>query len=188
MPPNDPKNPTPISNEELLRALVESNKQLAEAVKQKSPLEAAGLTPAQIAQIVEPPSPQAYRIVRCKSEETGATFDAHVVASKSLPHGRITQLLNYKHPEGLYTFQRNGGRVPDEHPILRDATAAPGEGRELQKHQLAPLYLQWRYENFWKVDLRRYVGRELHPHLCADPMGIKTPWQESAIGALIEGA
>jgi hypothetical protein len=141
----------------------------------------AGMSPEQIAQITKPPPwiPH-FRYVPCRSEETGATFAAHVVESRRFPNGRIIGLRDYKHPEGVYTFQSNGGRVPDGMPILRNANEAPGEGRELQKHQLAPSYLE-----FWKRDLSRYVGRELFASLCVDSAnGLKTPWLEGHVGLL----
>lgn len=81
----------------------------------------------------------------CKSHVTGATFDADVDHN-----GIVTSLPNYKYPEGIDQSVDSGGLVPHGLP-MKDETS----GRE---HKL---YSQWRWENFWQLDLRTYVGKKL---------------------------
>lgn len=177
----DPKNTdAPVSNADLLRALVESNKQLAEAMKQKTPLENAGLSPEQIKQITEPPNwvPR-YRYVPCTSEETGATFEAHLLESRDVvkfPSGRIVGLRGYKHPEGVETYQSNGGLVPDGLQIFVHGAAA-GSYTDSYKH--------WRWTTFYQTDLKRYVQRAIYAHLCSPSGdGLKVPWLVGAVRAV----
>jgi hypothetical protein len=174
----DPKTPETVSNADLLRALTESNKQLAEALKQKTPLEHAGLSPEQVKRVTEPPVwvPK-FRFIRCKSDETGATFEAHVLESRDttkFPHGRIVGVRGYTHPEGVDVFQSNGGLVPDGMQILVDGTATT----------LTHMYKQWRWTTFYQTDLRRYVQRAIVASHCADGDGLKTPWIAGAVRAL----
>lgn len=160
--------------------------QLAASLKPQGPLEQAGLTPQAIDQLTKPPTPKKYRMIPCKSEETGATFTAHVVESKKYPNGRIVSLHDYTHPEGMFTYARDGGRVPDNFPILKDANGgALGEGVKLEKHQLSVMYLQWRWTEFWQRDLSRFVGKEISAHHCVDAAGMKTPWLEGAVRPLV---
>jgi hypothetical protein len=172
----DPKPAETLSNADLLKSI----SQIAEALKPKTPLEHAGLSPDQIKQVTEPPTwiPR-YRYIPCKSEETGATFDAHVLESrdaKLYPQGRIVNLRNYKHPEGTETYQSNGGLVPDGLQILVHG-AGPGTYTDT--------YKQWRWTTFYQTDLRRYVQRAIAAHLCSpDGDGLKTPWLAGAVRAL----
>lgn len=172
----DPKSEN-VSNADLLRALTESNKQLAEALKQKTPLEHAGLSPEQIKRIVEPPTwiPR-YRYIACVSEETGAKFEAHVLECRDtakFPHGRIVGLRKYTHPEGVETYQENGGMVPNGMQILVH-NGGPGAYTDAYKH--------WRWTTFYQTDLKRYVQRPITAALCGD--GLKMPWLAGAVRAL----
>lgn len=165
---------------------VEAISQLAASLKPQSPLEQAGMSQAAIDQITKLPTPKRYRHIPCKSALTEATFIAHVVESKKYPRGRIVSLHEYTHPDGMFQYQSNGGRVPDGFPVLKDANGgALGDGVKLEKHQLSTMYLQWRWEEFWKRDLEAHVGKELAPHHCVDPEAMKTPWQEGAVRTLL---
>jgi len=157
---------------------------LAESLKPQGPLEQAGFSQAAIDRLTKFPTPKKYRHIACKSDETGATFTAHVIESKRHPNGRIVALGSYTHPAGIYKYQRDGGLVPNDFPILKDATGSLGDGVDVRKDQLSVMYLQWRWENFWQRDLGRYVGKEIGAHLCVDAAGLKTPWLDGAVRAL----
>jgi hypothetical protein len=184
--PKDPKT-TLVSQSTPSSDLVEVIKQLAAALKPQGPLEQAGLSPERIAQIKEPPKPQRYREIPWRSEETGATAVAVVVESKKLPNGRITQLKGYTHPPDAYIFQAQEGRVPDGFPMwARGHQVSVPEGQEPQMGDLSPGFRQWRYENFYRADLRRYIGKEIKAHDCQHEDGIRTKWAESRVGAPAE--
>lgn len=155
--------------------------QLAEAMlaqAPKTPLEMSGLSKEAQHTLTTPGVPKRFRIIPGKSDETGATFDMLVVESgKAMPNGRVTQLFNYKHPDGMFAPQSQGGRMPDGFPFLKDNTQGVPEGTEFPRHMLSIKYLHWRWMNFWKVDLTRMVGKELKSHFCASDDGLKTPWQ-----------
>lgn len=161
-------------------------RQLAEAHKPQHPLAQAGFTPEQIEAITKPPKPRRWRRVACKSEETGATFEANVVESKGYTNGRITGILNYRHPSSAYITQSNGGRVPDGMPIFVNGAVSLRDGEEPRPDQLTPLFKQWRWDEYWKRDIRHHNGRELTSSVCAAPDGLRTPWQEGRVGALHE--
>lgn len=91
-------------------------------------------------------------IVGCKSPDTGATFDVQVNEA-----GIIQSLPNYAEPDGLDKQQQDGGLVPNGLPI-----ADPGTGR------LTVAFKQWRYENYFRHDLGRYVGKKFAPYLLID--------------------
>jgi hypothetical protein len=164
---------------------------MGEAIRQNRPKTAygeAGFTPEQEAKLAELPKPQRHRKVACKSEDTGATFTACVVESKSHPHGRIVSLENYTHPPGILTYKAQGGRVPDGQRILRAGTAAPAEDAKIPKHDFDIYYLQWRWTEFYQQDLRRYAGKPLLPSHAVDQAAFTTPWQEGTVGNLSEVA
>jgi hypothetical protein len=167
--------------------LLEALRQLAEANKPRHPLIDAGMPQAQVDKVTgkTPPWIPRFRYIVCKSVETGATFEAHVLSSrdeKRFPHGRVVALRNYRHPEGTQTYRQHGGRVPDGLQILRNGSSPPAEGQVLRKEDATPQYLQWRWSEFWQADLRRHINKG--PELCADLTGLKTPWQEGHIGLL----
>lgn len=162
-------------------------KELLLALKPQGPLEQAGLTPEQIAQIKELPKVQRYRKIPWRSEETGATGVAVVVESKRFPaNGRIVAIEGYTHPREAYVYQGQEGLLPDNFPMWKDAPRALPEGQEPLPGDLTPAYLQWRYETFYRADLRFFIGREMKASYCAEEgpaLGIKTPWLDSRVGA-----
>jgi hypothetical protein len=164
----DPKFPETVSNADLVKAI----HALAEAQRTKSPLEHSGLSPEQQRRLTDTPAVPRYRYVPCKSEETGATFDAHVLESRKYPNGRIVALRGYTHPAGVEISQLQGGLVPEGMAVFNpDARSYTVQ------------YKQWRWETFYQVDLRRYCSgsRELTPGLCAEPKGMSTPWLAGAV-------
>lgn len=174
MPPNEkPKSEVQIMAEAIGEAI--------RANRPQGPLEQAGFSEAQIAQLTEHPKPKRWREVACKSDETGATFVACIVESRGMTNGRITQLKNYTHPKGAAVFTSAGGLVPDNLQILRAGTTPPVEGAVLAKHDLTPYYLQWRWETFLQADLRRYVGKEIQRYLAVDEAAFTTPWKEGHV-------
>ena len=143
-----------------------------------------GLPEGKRRELTETPKPTKYRLVACKSEETGATFDAAVVESRDTlkhPHGRIVRLENYRHPEGIYVYQNAGGLVPDGMPMLKDLDGPPALDANGQTAQpLSVTYKHWRWEEYLRRDLRSLVGKGLRADHCADGgQGLKTPWQSS---------
>jgi hypothetical protein len=158
--------------------------ELLRALKPQGPLEQAGLSPERIAQIKELPKPQRWRDIPWQSEETGATGIAHVIESKKFTEGRITSIAGYTHPPASYKTQSEGGMVPDGFHMWADKPRTI-EGIEPQQGDLNQGFLQWRYETFYKADLARYIGKAITTG-CSDPAGagLKTPWQESRVGAV----
>lgn len=96
------------------------------------------------------------RKVACKSP-TGATFVAVVADSRTHPGGRVINLEQYRHPEGVDRYQADGGLVPDGFPM------AGGDGKASSS-----LYKQWRWESFYQADLRSFVGKPLPPHVIVE--------------------
>jgi hypothetical protein len=166
--------------------------ELARNLKHQGPLEQAGLTPEHIAAITKPPAPQRYRDVPWRSEETGATGVAHVVEGrdpKKMPNGRIVSISGYTHPPEAYVTESLGGRVPDGFSMWSGQPRTIPEGQEPQQGDLNPGFLQWRYEMFYRADLRFYIGREIKAHHCQEgegALGLKVPWSESKVGAVSE--
>jgi hypothetical protein len=80
---------------------------------------------------------------------TGATFIPRVVCSRPFPKGRVVELLEYTHPEGLDRRIEEGGLVPDG--LLPGKEGQSARGNPIQ-------FKQWKYTNFWKRDLETYVG------------------------------
>jgi len=154
--------------------------ELAKQLKPQTVYEKAGLSPARVAQLTEPTTPLRHRRVACKSEDTGATFTACVIESRTHPNGRIVALENYTHPPGTHTYRANGGLVPDQLQILRAGIGAPQEGDKVPRHDYNIFYLQWRWEEFWQKDLRRYAGKPLLSSHVVEPAGFKTEWIEGS--------
>lgn len=174
------------TNAELMRALIESNRELAKALKPQGQLEQAGLSEARIARIKELPQPQRYRKIPWRSD-TGATAIATVVEGdpKKFPHGRVTELEAYTHPPEAYVHESEGGHVPDGQPIWANGRQAPHlrEGEEPDPQVLDPLYRQSRWERYYQADLRTWMGKALQPQHCQHADGLKTPWIVGAVGA-----
>jgi hypothetical protein len=150
-----------------------------------------GLSEEKRRELTAGPAPRKFRVVRCKSEETESTFDCVVVESNKHPNGRITSMTNYKHPDKMFVMQANGGRVPDGMQILKENQAGMNADLEIPRHQLSNQYLQWRWTEFWQKDLRRYVGKGLAAHYCAEEgpsKGLDTPWQMGKVGIVEEAA
>lgn len=99
-----------------------------------------------------PPKPSV-TVTGCKSDLTDATFDAY------LEDGVVKDLLNYKWPEGVHKRQSEGGIVPDGIVIT-------SEGDDFT-------YRQWLYENYWKIDNRRFVSKALPKHVEAEAKALK---------------
>lgn len=160
---------------------------LARSLKPQGPLEMAGLTPEHIERITKAPPPQRYRDIPWHSEETGATGVAHVVESKKFPNGRIVSIAGYTHPPEAYVYESQDGKVPDGFAMWAGQQRTIPEGQEPQQGDLNPAFLQWRYEMFYRADLRFFIGREIKAGHCReDGAGLKTPWSESKVGAVSE--
>jgi hypothetical protein len=170
----------------ITQGITEGMTALATSLKPQGPLDMAGFTAEHIKQLTQPPAPQMYRDIPWKSEETGATAIAHVVASKKYPNGRVIYLSNYKHPKEAYVYQAQDGKVPDGFNIWADRPVNLPENEEPAQGTFNQGFLQWRWTNFYQADIRRYVGREIQPHHCQTPEGIKTPWIEGKVGAVNE--
>jgi hypothetical protein len=141
-----------------------------------------GFSPEKIAQLVDPTKPLRWRKVACKSEETGATFIAHVNESRPFPAGRIISLGGYTHPIGITTYRKDGGLVPDGLQILLAGVASPEEGRRILKQDCTIHYLQWRWTEYLQRDTLRYSGKELKRTLVVDDATWNTPWQDGRHG------
>jgi hypothetical protein len=161
---------------------------IGEAVRSNQPLDplvSQGFSPELLAQARAVPMALKWRKVKCKSEVSGATFSALVIESKTHQAGRVTQLLDYKHPKGVMTYQGAGGLVPDGMPIMRESTAVLSpEMTDLPGHALASHYKQWRWEEFWQKDLKHHAGKPLTPGMCVEPAGFQTPWNEGVVRPL----
>lgn len=165
--------------EELLATLVDK------LTAQQGPQESVGLTPDKQRELLKPGVPSRWRIIACKSDRTGGFFDAHVVESKdkkNFPEGRIVAIGPYRMPLGRYTYQSNGGIVPDGHPILVSSRGQPNvpDEQEIPGDQLHQMYKTWRTKEFYVLDLREYVGKPMRAAICKNPADIKTSWQEGA--------
>jgi hypothetical protein len=166
---------------------VQAIQALAEAMRPQGPLEMAGFTPERVKELTQLPAPQKYRDIPWKSEETGATAIAHVIESRKFPNGRVVQLINYTHPKEAYVYEEQGGKVPQGFPMWagNHPTNLP-EGEEPAQGTFNNHFLQWRWVTFFQADIRRYVGREIQPHHCQSPDGLKTPWIEGRVGSITE--
>lgn len=154
--------------------------ELARQLKPQTAAEKAGLSPAQVKRLEEPGKPLRWRRVACKSDATEATFTAYVSESRSHPNGRIIALENYEHPPGTHTYRANGGLVPDQLQILRAGLGAPQEGDKVPRHDYNIYYLDWRYKEFWLVDLTRFGGKALLQSHAISPEAWATPWLEGS--------
>jgi hypothetical protein len=183
-PPAAPVPPAPSAVDPNIKLLADA---IGEAIRQNRPKSVyaeAGFSPEQEAKLAELPKPQRHRKVPCRSEETGATFTACIVESRSCPAGRFVTLEDYRHPAGVMTYQSNGGLVPDGMQILRAGTAAPSEGAQIPKHDFNPYYLQWRWTEFYQRDLRRFAGKPLLASHAIDQAAFTRPWEEGTVGSL----
>jgi hypothetical protein len=128
--------------------------------------------------------PLDYRIIRGKSEDTGATFDMVILKAKGTRHGGISRIGNYQHPEAAYTPESQGGRCPDGQVIWRDNKVQGELSDGTPGHMLNTFFKQWRYETFWKVDLARFKnGLPLRAEHCVNPADLEAPWLTSKLHA-----
>ena len=97
--------------------------------------------------------------------DSGATFDAEVqyspvkikgrVVGKD-PKGVVKVLRNYAWPAGIDKHAADGGVVPDGMTMMEQG---PGGMQETDA------YRQWKYDEFYKADARRYIGKPLPSHV-----------------------
>lgn len=156
--------------------------ELVRALQPPSPL--SGLSPEKRAAVMAPQIQREWRLISCLSPWTGATFDAKVLRSRVHAEGRIVELHNYRHPMSIYKTVSNGGATPDGMPIFQhDTTIWTDLDHEPPKQALTVLFLQYRYEDFLKKDLRMIVGDGkpneggMKSAYCVRPDGISTPWR-----------
>jgi hypothetical protein len=99
-------------------------------------------------------------------QQHGATFDAELHFAPVVVNGKIIgksgapivrNLLNYKLPAGHDRHLNAGGLVPN-------GMSMKELGMDHQE-KLSDGYKQWLWETFWQADLRRFVGRQLPPHV-----------------------
>lgn len=185
MPPTPEKSQTDY--EKLADAISQSSGVAVERAIRNARTDTSGLSPEQVERLEGLPRPQRWRRVACKSDETGATFTAIVLESRTFPAGRISQLADYKHPPGTMTYKADGGHVPDFMQIMRAGVGAPEEGRSYPKHDLTPDYLQWRFVEFWQKDINRFSGKELKAHIAVDAAAFSTPWLLSNVARSVNG-
>jgi len=88
--------------------------------------------------------PKSISKVAAHSEDTGATFLAVIDDAT----GVVFRLDAYTFPDGVDRHMPDG-RVPDGLQI-HDKNGQP-----------TIVYKQWRWENFWQADLRRFIGKKL---------------------------
>lgn len=168
-PKSEPANP---QTEAILALVAEIRKQAPQDPNH------LGLSESKIKELTAVPPPRKYRLIReCVSEETGSAFTLHVVESKGMPNGRITRLEDYKHPAGVYVYASAGGKVPDGMPICQGFNGQPPlNAQGVPTIPLNAQFKHWLWEEFWKKDLKRFVGNELKAHHCTGE-GFKTPWE-----------
>lgn len=180
-----PKSDTQELVDVMVGAMSRGNADLADAIRaavsdaiKNNRSDVKGLDPAKVAALEAVPTPKRWRRVACKSDETGATFTAVVVESKAHPAGRIVALEGYTHPEGVATYQADGGLVPTGMQIMKAGVGAPVPGQVLAKHDLCIEYMQWRWVEFWQKDIRRYSGKGLTASAAVEAAAFSTQWLE----------
>lgn len=99
-----------------------------------------------------PPPPES--TVDCRSPITGATFKARCVQSRAYPDGRIVEITDYAHPEGIDVPKVDGGRCD----MPREKMFIQREDGEFTQDFTKP-YLYWRYQNFWAKDWNELSGQ-----------------------------
>lgn len=86
-----------------------------------------------------PPIPE--EIVRGVVMPSGALADVRSV------RGVAVELQNYTHPDGVDRFQTDGGLVPSGYTLGH------------------PQHKQWKYEEFWRLDINSLIGKPLPRHM-----------------------
>lgn len=94
----------------------------------------------------EPPL-QIDRVEGVLSNVTGSRFTAVKV------HGVVAQLEGYTYPDGIEKDEADGGLAPNRLGVRN------------KDGQLSPQFKQWRWENFYQLDLRTFVGKVLPAHV-----------------------
>ena len=131
-----------------------------------------------------------FRLIPGVSSDTGATFVLLVIDAPGYAMGKVMSLLEYKHPMGIYRHVSEGGMWPDGAPIfVDDRPQFPEGGKEPYKQSLNPMFLQARWEQFFKHDLTRILGNntpfsrgELKLQNCANPDAVASiPWIDSSV-------
>lgn len=99
--------------------------------------------------------------------DTGATFDAEVhypalrkggkIVGRDAKRGLVKVLSNYTWPEGVDKHVSQGGLVPDGMEMKELSGQWIGQETDA--------YRQWKYEEFYKADNKRYVGKPLPAHI-----------------------
>ena len=185
----EPK-PTPTAD----LSTAEAIDRLAKAIVSnapKTPLEMTGMSEERQRALVSRPKAQRYRLIPGVSPRTGATFTMNVVESKTHPDGRVTEIRDYKHPEGTYLHESAGGLVPDGVRIF-NSNGPPADlrpGHEPPKQSLDVMFLHWRWQEFYQADLREVIGSgkrtqgALKAHLCREgEAAMTTPWLTAEAG------
>lgn len=175
------------ANTERMAAAFESNQRPNE-------LTMAGLSEARQKQMVTPPAPQKFRVLRGRSSATKATFDMVIVQSRAFPKGRVVRLENYRHPKGIETHQAMKGLVPDGLQIRNGGSTVSEVGPDGEQRGVTSsrngfnlAYLQWRWEEYYQTDLRRLVGKGVLPEECVDAKDVdKVAWKDSETFTLDE--
>lgn len=90
--------------------------------------------------------------VACKSNVTGATFNAEIN-----DRGIVVGLPDYAYPPGIDISSDEGGLVPRGMNPIDTTTGRPNK-----------LWLKWRWENFWQIDLRAFVNKPLPKYAQAE--------------------
>jgi hypothetical protein len=144
-----------------------------------------GMSEARLAQVRgENDKPKRFKRVAGKSPSTGATFVMLVAESRTFPAGRVVQLLDYRHPAGMFTPISEGGQCPDGSLVWRDGKPPVQITNEEQVPgtALSPQYKQWRYETYWQSDLRSIAsGQPLRAYNCKDPSDMQTDWLDAQL-------
>jgi hypothetical protein len=163
--------------------------QLLEAMQRRNPsaLDMTGMAPERQLALVSPPAGTRYRDVPGIGAE-GSTFLLRVQEVPGFPHGKVVGLAEYKWPKGMLTYQRDGGKVPDDMQIefspsgklALAMTVAAGE-EYLPNDAVTEQYRDWRNNTFWGAD-KVMIGKPLSPHMCDhDPerggKGLATEWR-----------
>lgn len=97
-----------------------------------------------------PPPPE--ELIACVSPLTGARFTARAIKSRSLPQGRIVELLDYVQPEGWNVHKEDGGMYDGDPGTLKEN---PQTGLPMMKFRV------WAYNMFWKKDWAELSGKPI---------------------------
>ena len=99
-----------------------------------------------------PPPPE--ELIDCRSPITGATFKARCVMSRAYPAGRVVEVVDYVHPEGVDVPRDEGGLCD----MPREKMFIQREDGEFTRDVTKP-YLYWRYQHYWAKDWNELSGQ-----------------------------